>query len=982
LPEPGAFKRAASRTIVILACVVLPATCSFASGQAPAPTPAPAPAPTPVQGPPPFEGPNQPNVSLYLDLHDKKGHALTDLKESELSVTDAGHPVDSRELRITRDTQSGDHLITFLFDRLNPAGARNAARAARNILKGIGDGPGEIAVWAISNRLRVVQPYTADRSLVEAAIDEANSGPALIDATADKAEKQLVASETLDVPDASSSRQRLWDRATIETMNGAGRAVSEQRTSWSIGTFSALAYAQRPLKGRKAIVFFTQIVPSDINAADQLRAASHGLRDASISVYTVDLNSLDVDEQNGMVTAAAMGQTTSAIKSQLAAQSSLTRATQPLGLNPTEFKAMTDTIVDVQFNGLTNSRNLLDQLTTVTGGVYTNSDADNRKIGRHIMESLNNYYTLSYPEREEVDGRFHPVVVKVLRPGLKADTTSGYFAVRPGNSAMREATASLDAGDAVAGEELASLDSLTAGATPADLTVEAALLRFGKASKGVHSVVAVEVPIRQLDLHEDANTALYSLHATLGVEIQNASGDTVARFHEEFRRHGSTQLASEVRTRCLSLQRSLNLPAGDYRVQAVVRDWNTDKVGKSAQTVHLAEAEGVAALSDLVLVRSTDEGGDAPLPYGTSHIVPNLSGQVGGESAAASLYFQVYPQPGKVPEQLRLEVSKDGKKLASLPMQTETMHANEGSARVAQVTLGSSPGVYDLTLYLERDGQIVTRHLSVTNAVDETKSAKFGPPSIDVDLHPADAQLTPQQSADLLADARTRALAYTESLPNFICVESIDRSVDVRGTGDWKPRDSIVEMLRYVDKSENRAILEVDGQKSNLPLEKLQGAYSNGEFGGVLQMIFDPVAAADFAWQKTEEKDGQTLQVYSYKVDAKNSQFMLTAPDRTQIPAPFHGEVLIDNDTHSVRRLLVETGELPPDFGIKASWISVEYDYIGINGHEYLLPARGEVGLKQGRNQAVSNHLRFGNYRRYGSQIKLLSNEADGNSVQ
>jgi hypothetical protein len=435
------------------------------------------------------------------------------------------------------------------------------------------------------------------------------------------------------------------------------------------------------------------------------------------------------------------------------------------------------------------------------------------------------------------------------------------------------------------------------------------------------------------------------------------------------------------------MQRSVNLPPGNYHLDAMVRDWNADKVGKAEQSVQVTENTSMGALSDLVLVRSTEEDNSsvqsAPLPYGHAHIIANLSGELPRGTRTASVYFQLYPvEKAAGPESLRLDVSKDGKLLATLPMHTEALHANTGSSRVARVALGGGGGTYDLTLSLESGGQTIKRHIQVVSEVDDHdaetnpafKEAKFEPPSIELDLKASSTPpLEAAESKELIEDAREHALAYGHGLPNFLCMESIDRSIDPRGTGVWKHQDSIIELLRYADQKEARTVVDVNGQKSKLDASELPGAHSNGEFGGVLQMIFDPAAKAEFQWQKTEEKDGQKMQVFSYSVAASNSQFVLTAPDRTQIPAPFHGLLLIDDATRSVRRLVAETGELPPDFGIKSSWININYEYIAINGHDYLLPTNGEVGLKQGKREAVSNQLRFSNYRRFGSQSRILS---------
>ena len=44
---------------------------------------------------------------------------------------------------------------------------------------------------------------------------------------------------------------------------------------------------------------------------------------------------------------------------------------------------------------------------------------------------------------------------------------------------------------------------------------------------------------------------------------------------------------------------------------------------------------------------------------------------------------------------------------------------------------------------------------------------------------------TSEEVDTLIADARNQAVNYAESLPNFLCVEVTNRSIDLNGTGDW-----------------------------------------------------------------------------------------------------------------------------------------------------------------------------------------------------
>ena len=47
--------------------------------------------------------------------------------------------------------------------------------------------------------------------------------------------------------------------------------------------------------------------------------------------------------------------------------------------------------------------------------------------------------------------------------------------------------------------------------------------------------------------------------------------------------------------------------------------------------------------------------------------------------------------------------------------------------------------------------------------------------------------------------------------------------------------------------------------------------------------------------------------------------------------------------THSVRRISLQAEEMPKEFPTKATVMGVDYDYVVINGHDYLMPVSAEV---------------------------------------
>lgn len=86
----------------------------------------------------------------------------------------------------------------------------------------------------------------------------------------------------------------------------------------------------------------------------------------------------------------------------------------------------------------------------------------------------------------------------------------------------------------------------------------------------------------------------------------------------------------------------------------------------------------------------------------------------------------------------------------------------------------------------------------------------------------------------------------------------------------------------------------------------------------------------------------------------------------------FHGLVYIDSSTKSVRRITLKADGVPQNFTMHSTSITVDYDYVAIGTHDYLVPARAEVSLTQGKREAVLNEIEFRDYRRYASQVKVL----------
>ncbi len=136
------------------------------------------------------------------------------------------------------------------------------------------------------------------------------------------------------------------------------------------------------------------------------------------------------------------------------------------------------------------------------------------------------------------------------------------------------------------------------------------------------------------------------------------------------------------------------------------------------------------------------------------------------------------------------------------------------------------------------------------------------------------------QQKEILAAVTENALNYSDSLPNFICLQVTQRYVDRAGGDHFVPTDKIAERLSYFEHKEDYKVISVnDAPVTNRKHEKLGGATSSGEFGTMLREIFEPASQTEFQWERWGKLRAHIMHVYSFRVRLENSQYHITAED-------------------------------------------------------------------------------------------------------
>ena len=215
-----------------------------------------------------------------------------------------------------------------------------------------------------------------------------------------------------------------------------------------------------------------------------------------------------------------------------------------------------------------------------------------------------------------------------------------------------------------------------------------------------------------------------------------------------------------------------------------------------------------------------------PLQYGKHKVVPGISGRVPHGAKEISFFFVVHPDPTSTEQPtLEMEVLKNNESIAQVPLKLRKADGPASIPYLASVQAGSLPGgEYQVIEKLTQGGKTSERSLTFriegpelasattpasvaaaekAQADDIEISAVSGPQESEPNGHKGRLVITelpagsvPAPSAEqmdtIVAGARKRALDYAKALPNFICAEVTNRSVDQSGKGNWKHRDSII----------------------------------------------------------------------------------------------------------------------------------------------------------------------------------------------
>jgi hypothetical protein len=223
----------------------------------------------------------------------------------------------------------------------------------------------------------------------------------------------------------------------------------------------------------------------------------------------------------------------------------------------------------------------------------------------------------------------------------------------------------------------------------------------------------------------------------------------------------------------------------------------------------------------------------------------------------------------------------------------------------------------------------------------------------------------------MLARITQGALRYQGEVPDFLCQERITRSeANAKTPERWKQLDTLEEELGFVGGHESHTLLRINGKRTSVSHEELDGMRSDGllQFVMVPGWIFAPRSNTRFDWSRWDISAGRRVAVFAFQVPPS----ILTHPLANQSQSflvGYHGLIYADPASGDMARLEAQM-DAPKDFPFQEDAFEIDYGQVEIAGQRFLLPVSSVGWVREGK-LLTRNEIEFGEYRKYGADATV-----------
>ncbi len=259
-----------------------------------------------------------------------------------------------------------------------------------------------------------------------------------------------------------------------------------------------------------------------------------------------------------------------------------------------------------------------------------------------------------------------------------------------------------------------------------------------------------------------------------------------------------------------------------------------------------------------------------------------------------------------------------------------------------------------------------------------------------------DSGLDAGQQSALLAKITTYASGYVSALPNMSCTQITRFSSNGRETGmlggrkpqakmvnGWRLEDTIVVDVDYYQGTEAYHTRRLNGAPETRPVAELRGSFTQGEFGSILAMTFDPQSQASFHWDHWGRVGGRRVAVFNYSIERAHSQYSVCCVVTGSVTvngvthqrtkswiSAYRGLIYAEAETGSIVEFTLHNVDIPEAYRLRDARDLVQYSAVTVGGSSMWLPSRAIhfTHREQGR---ARDEIQFSDYRKLGAESTL-----------
>lgn len=234
----------------------------------------------------------------------------------------------------------------------------------------------------------------------------------------------------------------------------------------------------------------------------------------------------------------------------------------------------------------------------------------------------------------------------------------------------------------------------------------------------------------------------------------------------------------------------------------------------------------------------------------------------------------------------------------------------------------------------------------------------------------------PDRSPDaVLAQIQHRLRENFARLPDYVCVQTIERGERATPRGEFRLKDTIRLEVALIGNRERFAWPNASKFEDKDLRDMIgRGMVGTGNFALHAKHVFHPELAEFHALGEVAHQGRRALR-YDYEVAWENSSYRIRVPPNEEIVG-FRGSFLVDAETLDLLRLEVHADEIPPELGLDRAVNILEYTRVPIGASNYLLPKFSEMTMVALDGAESRNRIEITGCRQYLAESKLVLEEA------